>query len=211
MEQADRTQAWGQIAASVVGAGLMTAAILAIFIIVPAEKTMGDAQRILYVHVAVAWSGLWAFLVAAGAGAGYLVRRDLAWDHWSQAAAELAWLTNLPEAQAKAKEAQKMVLMNFTGSDWCPWCIKLKNEVFAQPAFAEYAQKSLVLVELDFPRKKAQPEELKKANRALMEKYGIEGFPTLVVLDSQGRKLGQLGYGPGGAKPFIARLEALKD
>jgi len=92
MEQADRTQAWGQIAASVVGAGLMIAAILAIFIIVPAEKTMGDAQRILYVHVAVAWSGLWAFLVAAGAGAGYLVRRDLAWDHWSQAAAELAWL-----------------------------------------------------------------------------------------------------------------------
>ena len=68
------------------------AAILAVFVIAPTEQTMGDAQRIVYVHVAVAWSGLWAFLVAAGAGLGYLVRRNLAWDYWSQAAAEVAWL-----------------------------------------------------------------------------------------------------------------------
>jgi heme exporter protein C len=70
----------------------MTAAILGIFVLAPTEETMGDAQRIVYVHVAVAWSGLCAFLVTAGAGLGYLVRRNLAWDHWSQAAAEVGWL-----------------------------------------------------------------------------------------------------------------------
>lgn len=73
-------------------AGLMTAAVLGVFLLAPTEKTMGDAQRIVYVHVAVAWSGLWAFLLTAGAGLGYLVRRDLTWDEWSQAAAEVGWL-----------------------------------------------------------------------------------------------------------------------
>jgi heme exporter protein C len=92
MVRTDRMRGWCDIAAGSGVAGLMIAAIIAIFVIAPAEETMGDAQRILYVHVAVAWSGLWAFLVATGAGLGYLVRRNLAWDHWSQSAAELSWL-----------------------------------------------------------------------------------------------------------------------
>jgi heme exporter protein C len=83
---------WWHVAVGTALASLMVAAILAIFVFAPTEKTMGDAQRILYVHVAVAWSALWAFLVTAGAGLGYLLRRNLAWDHWSQAAAELGWL-----------------------------------------------------------------------------------------------------------------------
>jgi len=73
-------------------AGLMIAAILAVFLVAPTERTMGDVQRILYVHVAVAWSALWAFVVTAGAGFAYLMRRNLAWDQWSEAAAELGWL-----------------------------------------------------------------------------------------------------------------------
>jgi heme exporter protein C len=73
-------------------AGLITAAILGIFVFAPTEATMGDAQRIVYIHVAVAWSALWALVVTAGAGLGYLARRNLAWDHWSQAAAEVGWL-----------------------------------------------------------------------------------------------------------------------
>lgn len=126
------------------------------------------------------------------------------------AAAELNWLTDLPKAQAQAKAEKKLVLMDFTGSDWCGWCIKLKKEVFSQPEFAEYAGKDLVLVEVDFPRKKKQSAELKKANAALEQKYKIEGYPTIIVLDSDGQKVGELGYQPGGPKAFIEKLEKLK-
>jgi len=72
--------------------GLLLAAILGIAFIAPTEATMGHAQRILYVHVAVAWLALLGFIVMAATGLMYLLRRDLAWDHWSQAAAELGWL-----------------------------------------------------------------------------------------------------------------------
>jgi len=121
----------------------------------------------------------------------------------------LAWQTDLPAAQARARAENKAVLINFTGSDWCPWCVRLSREVFSQPEFAQFAAQHLVLVEVDFPRRKAQDAELKKANRALQERFAIEGFPTVVLLDAEGRKLGTLGYQPGGPKPFIAALERL--
>jgi thioredoxin-related protein len=128
----------------------------------------------------------------------------------SAGAAGPAWLIELPAAQARAKAENKMVLLDFTGSDWCGWCIKLNKEVFSQPEFAEYAQKNLVLVEVDFPRKKTQDAARKKANVALREKYGVTGYPTIIVLDSNGNKVGQLGYLKGGPKAFIARLDVLK-
>ena len=78
--------------------------------------------------------------------------------------------------------------------------------------FADYAKKNLVLVEVDFPRKKALSAAQKKANEALKEKYKVEGFPTLVILHSEGRKLGEeVGYGGGGPKPLIATLEKYKN
>ena len=125
-------------------------------------------------------------------------------------AAELAWQTDLPKAQAQAKTEKKLVMLDFTGSDWCGWCIKLNNEVFSQAAFAEYAKKNLVAVEVDFPRKKKLSAAQKQANDALAKKYQIEGYPTIIVLDSEGKKVGQLGYQPGGPKAFIAELEKLK-
>ena len=125
-------------------------------------------------------------------------------------AAELDWTTDLPKAQARAKEGSKLVLMDFTGSDWCSWCKKLNKEVFSTPEFAEYAKENLVLVELDFPNSKPQSAELKKANASLGKKYNIEGYPTVIVLNSAGKKVGQLGYQAGGPKPFIAQLEKLK-
>jgi protein disulfide-isomerase len=125
-------------------------------------------------------------------------------------AADLNWLTDLPKAQAKAKAEHKLVMIDFTGSDWCPWCIKLRNEVFATPKFAAYAQTNLVPVEIDFPRKKQQSPELKKANQDLQRKYNIEGYPSIIVLNSQGVKVAELSYQPGGPDPFIARLQKLK-
>lgn len=126
------------------------------------------------------------------------------------AAESVSWLTDLPKAQAQAKAEKKLVLLDFTGSDWCGWCIKLNKEVFSQPEFGEYAKKNLVCVEVDFPNKKKLSPEQKKANDALAEKYKIEGYPTIIVLDGDGKKVGELGYMKGGPKAFIAKLEKLK-
>ena len=129
----------------------------------------------------------------------------------SLSAAELEWHTDLAKAQAKAKAEKKMVLIDFTGSDWCGFCIKQQKEVFNTPEFAEYAKKNLILVEIDFPNKKEQSAEVKAANKKLKEEYAVRGFPTLVLLDSNGKKLGQeVGYGGGGPKAVIAKLEQLK-
>jgi protein disulfide-isomerase len=125
----------------------------------------------------------------------------------SAQAEELQWHTDLAKAQAQAKTEKKKVMLNFTGSDWCGWCIKLNKEVFSTPEFAEYAKKNLVLVEVDFPNKKKQSAEQRKSNQALQNKYGIEGYPTLVVLDGEGKKVGQLGYVKGGPKAWIAQFE----
>lgn len=133
------------------------------------------------------------------------------WALFQAGAGELSWITDLPKAQAKAKSENKLVMMDFTGSDWCPWCIKLNQEVFSQPEFIAYAEKNLVPVEVDFPRKKEQSAQQKQANDQLQQQYKIEGYPTVIVLDSHGKKVGELGYQPGGPKAFIAELEKLKN
>lgn len=119
------------------------------------------------------------------------------------------WTTDLEKAKTQAKTEKKMVLINFTGSDWCPWCVRLKKEIFMTPEFMQYARTKLVLVEIDFPRTKPQPEQLRKTNQALQEKYQIEGFPTVVVLNSGGQEAGRLGYMKGGAKSFLSKLDEL--
>ena len=130
---------------------------------------------------------------------------------WQVNAAETTWLTDLPKAQAQAKAENKIVLMDFTGSDWCGWCIKFRKEVLDTPEFQEYAAKNVVLVELDYPSKKVQTDDLKKANAGLKKQYTISGFPTLVVLDKDGKEIGrQVGYSEGGPKAFIAKLEGFK-
>ncbi len=129
----------------------------------------------------------------------------------SLSAADLEWHTDLAKAQAKAKAENKRVMIDFTGSDWCGFCIKLHKEVFATPEFAEYAKKNLVLVEIDFPRSKPQSAEVKAANKKLQDQYKVGGFPTLVVLDGAGKKLGEIvGYGGGGPKAVIAKLDGFK-
>ena len=126
-------------------------------------------------------------------------------------AAELQWLTDLPKAQAQAKAENKMVLLDFTGSDWCGWCIKFKTEALDPTEFKDYAAKNLVLVEVDFPRKTPQSAALKKANDALSKQYKVDGFPTFVVLSKDGVEIGrQDGYAPGKATAFITKLDGFK-
>jgi thioredoxin-related protein len=124
--------------------------------------------------------------------------------------AKPGWLTDYDKAQKEAQATNKLLLMDFTGSDWCGWCIMLDKEVFSKPEFKEYASKHLVLLELDFPRSKRMPPEIVAQNERLVLKYRIQGFPTVVVFDSSGKPLGALGYEAGGPKVFIGHLEKLR-
>lgn len=118
------------------------------------------------------------------------------------------WGTDLPAALKQARSQNKLVLLDFTGSDWCPWCIKFNNEVLAAPQFAAYAQNNLVLVKVDFPRHTAQSDDLKRANQELYDRFDVHGFPTYILLDAAGKELGrQVGYRPGGPDAFIAELD----
>ncbi len=95
------------------------------------------------------------------------------------------WSTDLEQAIVKAKAENKSVLVEFTGSDWCPPCIAMRKNVFSKQEFVDAASKNFILVELDFPQ---GDEALKKKNEPMAKKYNIEGFPTVVLLDSEGKE-----------------------
>ncbi|HEX5050310.1 MAG TPA: thioredoxin family protein [Planctomycetota bacterium] len=123
------------------------------------------------------------------------------------AGGESEWMTDYEAALARAKKSKKVVMADFTGSDWCGWCIKLKDEVFSKPEFQEWAKEHVVLLELDFPHHKELPADLKKQNEKLQREFNIEGFPTVLFLDSKGKKVGASGYVPGGPEAWIAAAE----
>jgi thioredoxin-related protein len=121
------------------------------------------------------------------------------------------WLTDYEAAKAKAKSDHKLVLLNFTGSDWCGYCKHMEADIFSKPQFQDYAAKNLVLVELDFPRFKQQSDEVRKQNMKLASEYDIEAFPTLIVLSPEGKPVANImGYIEGGPEPLIAALEKLR-
>lgn len=124
-------------------------------------------------------------------------------------AAGEGWGTDFEAAKKQAAEQKKPILVDFSGSDWCGWCIKLEKEVLSQDAFKAYAKDNLVLFLADFPRKSKLPEATTKQNEALMDKYGVKGFPTVLLLDAKGELLGQTGYQPGGPEKYIEHLKGL--
>ncbi len=120
------------------------------------------------------------------------------------------WETNFEKAKTKAKEEGKHMLVDFSGSDWCGWCIKLDREVFSQSAFKDYAAENLVLVLADFPRDKSkQSADLQKQNEKLMNQFGVGGFPTVFILDSDGGIVAKTGYQAGGAEAYVEHVKAL--
>lgn len=123
-------------------------------------------------------------------------------------AADLAWLTDFSKARAQARAEGRLVLLDFTGSDFCPPCIRLAKEVFPTKEFSDYAKNHLVLVEVDFPVKKKQSPALKAANEALAREFKVDGYPTLIVLAPDGRKLGELEF-DADAKQLVAALKKL--
>lgn len=119
------------------------------------------------------------------------------------------WETSYSTAVTKAKESGKGLLLDFTGSDWCGWCIKLDNEVFSKKEFQDYANENLILVKLDFPRSIKQTQEIKSQNNSLAKKFGIRGYPTIVILDKNEKLVGQTGYQQGGAVKYIQHLKGI--
>ena len=131
----------------------------------------------------------------------------------------LVWHTDILKAQEQSKSSHKPIFAFFTGSDWCGWCKKLQKDVFAKPEFVAWAQKNVILLELDFPRKKQLPPELAQQNAGLQQAFQIQGYPTVwlfyLAKDETANKfnidaLGSLGY-PGGAEPGKEEVKFLRD
>ena len=128
------------------------------------------------------------------------------------ARAEVTWLTDLEAAKAKGVKENKPVLVDFTGSDWCPPCIQLHKVVFQSAEFAAVASK-YVLVELDYPRNKPQSTEVKAKNREWQQKYAVNSFPTILLLDAKsGEVFGRVGgFGGQTAKEYLDKLASFKN
>lgn len=118
----------------------------------------------------------------------------------------LTWYTDLAKVQQLSQKTNKPIFAFFTGSDWCGWCHKLQRDVFVKPEFIKWANEKVVLLELDFPRRKTLPAELAKQNMELQKAFGIQGYPTIWLFRFQDKPnnqkeiaaLGSLGY-PSGA------------
>ena len=114
------------------------------------------------------------------------------------------WQTDYKQALEQAAKEKKNVLLDFTGSDWCPFCVQMDKEVLNQPEFKTFAATNLILVKLDFPRRKQLPPGEKEQNERLGQRFSIEGYPTYILLDPTGKEVKrQVGYLAGGPKEFI--------
>jgi hypothetical protein len=121
------------------------------------------------------------------------------------------WLTDFEKAKEQAATEKKALLMDFTGSDWCTWCIRLRKEVFDTDLFKTAAPKSFVLLELDYPQDQSKvTEAVRKQNEDLQGKYAIRGYPTILLADATGRPFAKTGYEKGGPEAYLKQLEELR-
>ena len=125
-------------------------------------------------------------------------------------AQELNWHTNVKEAIALGNKQKKPLLLFFTGSDWCGWCIRLQKEVLKTPEFEKWANENVILVELDYPRRTPQSTEIKKQNDELQQEFSIQGFPTIFFANGTNKggkvnfeRLGNTGYVAGGPTAWL--------
>ncbi len=120
------------------------------------------------------------------------------------------WITSWEDAVKTSKATKRPIMMNFTGSDWCGWCIRLKEEVFSKPEFKQWAAQNVVLLELDFPRKKKLPPNLQTQNQQLSGRYRVSGYPSIIFADGDGNQIGQrYGYKEGGPSAWIQGAEQI--
>ena len=118
------------------------------------------------------------------------------------------WIDDFDEAKRLAAKERKLILVDFSGSDWCGWCMKLDKEVFATEEFLSKAPKKFILLMIDSPRDKTRlSEKSAKQNPGLRQRYGIRGYPTVLILDSRGEVLYKTGYRAGGPIAYLKHLE----
>jgi thioredoxin-related protein len=127
-----------------------------------------------------------------------------------RAAPPSGWTNNYNDAVEKAKADNKLLLLDFTGSDWCGFCKLLDKEVFTTPQFRDWAKKHVVLVEVDFPHSTPLSPQIKAQNAGLAAKYPVQGYPTILITDSTGKvRAKKVGYNPGtGAVAYLQALES---
>lgn len=119
------------------------------------------------------------------------------------------WLDNFEMAQKEAEAFKQPILAFFTGSDWCGWCVKLRSEALDAKAFKTFAADNLILFEADFPHNKKLSDKIKKQNGELAAKYGVRGYPSVFLLDAEGKQLGRTGYQEGGSEAYVKHLKEL--
>ncbi len=124
--------------------------------------------------------------------------------------AGVKWETDLEAAKKSAATNKKNIFALFTGSDWCTYCIMLEKEVFSKDDFLKKISGDYVLLMVDFPQRKPLPEEQQAKNNKLSENYGIEGFPTVLLLDYEGKAYAKTGYEEGGPEKYIENLKKLQ-
>lgn len=127
---------------------------------------------------------------------------------------EVVWLNSYEEAARISKETNKPILANFTGSDWCGWCKVLDKQVFSTNEFKTWANENVVLLVLDFPKRKKLPQALQIQNYSLQKAFGVRGYPTIFLFEpgkgddpKQGIvPLGKTGFIKGGPQKWIASI-----
>ena len=124
-------------------------------------------------------------------------------------AGDLDWSTDFEKAKKTAKEKNLLILADFSGSDWCGWCKKLEAEVFSKSEFLSFAKNNFVLVLVDFPNRKKLPANIAKQNNGLQNKYRVEGYPTVIIMDASGKELDRTGYQPGGPSNYVKYLQGV--
>lgn len=120
---------------------------------------------------------------------------------------KIVWVRDYDQAVKLAQKTDKMLLLNFTGSDWCGWCKRLDAEVFSKASFVEFAQENFICVKLDFPRYLVIPEAERRQNEKLMMKHRISGFPSILVLDPKEKLVVRTGYRRGGPDAYVDFLK----
>lgn len=118
-------------------------------------------------------------------------------------------MDNYQEAQRLARKTHKPIMIIFSGSDWCGWCIKLEKEVFSKPEFKNWAKDNIIVYLADFPRRNYLSAEKAKQNNLLLKEYGVRGFPTVLIVNERGQILGKTGYRPGGPKKYVDHLKKI--